>query len=200
MTNTQKILYDNWAETYDSEFAARMDYQLPQHVAEVFAKYHQSEQPILDVGAGTGFVGKALSSHVTEIIDAIDISSKMLEFAGYAGCYRDLIVADLTAEINIPDNTYGAMISAGTFTLNLVGPDALDELIRIAKPECFFALAIKEEHFESERFADKFEELDSKIRDFTTIRVKYYNENAQGDNKYITALVAVFWKRTTGIV
>jgi predicted TPR repeat methyltransferase len=188
-------LYRDWAETYDSEFAVNMDYQLPERVAEVFAKYHQSEQPILDVGAGTGLVGKALASHGIKKIDALDISPEMLEVAGRLGCYSDLIVADLTVAVNIPDNTYGAMVSAGTFTLGHVGPDALDELIRIAKPGGFFALSVNGEHFEAQGFADKFEALDPKIRDFTPIRVKYYGENAQGDHKNDTGWIAVFWKR-----
>ena len=45
-------LYRDWASTYDDDFAARMDYQMPARIAAVFAA--SGEGPVLDIGAGTG--------------------------------------------------------------------------------------------------------------------------------------------------
>ena len=85
-------LYADWAETYDSGFAARMAYRLPALVAGAFV----GEGPVLDVGAGTGLLGQALAARGVGPIDGIDISEPMLEMARAKAVYRDLMLADLT--------------------------------------------------------------------------------------------------------
>ena len=54
-------LYENWADTYDQDFAQRMDYQLPRHVADYFKQHKTMNGPVLDVGAGTGLIADCLS-------------------------------------------------------------------------------------------------------------------------------------------
>jgi predicted TPR repeat methyltransferase len=49
-------LYAGWADTYDTSFAADMDFVLPGEVAKAFADA-DGRGPVLDLGAGTGFWG-----------------------------------------------------------------------------------------------------------------------------------------------
>ena len=118
-------LYENWADTYDQDFAQRMDYQLPRHVADYFIRNKSMNGAVLDIGAGTGLLADCLSDQQDLIIDAIDISAAMLDVASSKGLYRSTIVADLTKPLSIKNDTYGAIISSGTFTHGHVGPDCL---------------------------------------------------------------------------
>jgi ubiquinone/menaquinone biosynthesis C-methylase UbiE len=77
---------------------------------------------------------------VSREIDAIDISPEMLNIARLKNCYSKIIEADLTKRLLINDNHYGAIVSAGTFTHGHVGPDVLDELLRVTRSGALFFL------------------------------------------------------------
>ena len=56
-------LYKKWAKTYDEDFALNSNYISPQKISSFFNKYsRKTDTPILDVGAGTGLIGKFLNS------------------------------------------------------------------------------------------------------------------------------------------
>jgi predicted TPR repeat methyltransferase len=157
-------LYAEWAPTYDSDFVDRVGYVLFRHVAEQFAKLKdQVDGPVLDVGCGTGIVGTCLRENGIDTIDGIDISAEMLVEAGNKSTrngdpvYRSLIRADLTKPVNIADNQYAGLVSAGTFTLGHLGPEPLDELWRIAAPGAQCAISVRSTHYESAGFAAKLE-------------------------------------------
>ena len=158
-------LYRDWADTYDQSFAQSMDYQLPAHVAHLFADLG-GEGPVLDVGAGTGLLAEALRTLSDVEIDALDLSTDMLAVAGQKGIYRNLIKADLTQSLSIAPDSYGGVVSSGTFTHGHVGPDSLDKLIAGARPGALFVLSVNAEHFEARGFAAKFEALADKITDY----------------------------------
>ena len=188
-------LYRQWATTYDETFAREMDYQYPATVAEVFATAAGAgDQPVLDVGAGTGLVGQALTRSGEWVIDGLDISGEMLDVAMEKGCYRKAIVADLTQKLALQAECYGSVVSAGTFTHGHVGADALDELLRIAKPGALFALGINAQVFSSAGFEQKFDQLGAQISGFHIVERKIYGENSDPEHREDTALIAVFRK------
>ena len=131
-------LYADWAETYDSGFAARMAYRLPALVAGAFV----GEGPVLDVGAGTGLLGQALAARGVGPIDGIDISEPMLEVARGKAVYRDLMLADLTQPLALPFAAYRGVVSSGTFTHGHVGPEAIAALLGIAASGAAFVLSV----------------------------------------------------------
>lgn len=188
-------LYADWAETYDSGFARDMDYRLPQLVALVLAEVFQGPGPILDVGAGTGLVAQHFPLKGVFDLDALDISPDMLAVAAGKGLYRKTIEGDLTATLDIADQTYGGIVSSGTFTHGHVGPDALDELLRIARPGALFVLSINAEHFNARGFAAKFDALGPMITDVEHRIVDIYGAAADRDHQDDKAHIAVFSKR-----
>jgi len=131
-------LYRGWAESYDTDFAKDWGYVAPRAIAQVFrAHAGRDDQPVLDVGAGTGLVAAELADWA---VDGIDISAEMLAIAAAKGLYRDRIEADLTKPLAIGDARYGSLISCGTFTHGHVGPECFAELLRIARPGALFCL------------------------------------------------------------
>jgi ubiquinone/menaquinone biosynthesis C-methylase UbiE len=116
---------------------------------------------VLDVGCGTGLVGVSLREGGIGVIDGVDISPQMLAEAGDKKTkngdpvYRNLFAADLTERLDIPDNQYAGLISAGTFTHKHLGPDSLDELWRVAAPGAHCAIGVRSTHYEQAGFGEK---------------------------------------------
>ncbi len=155
-------LYGEWAETYDEDFVARSSSALYLRVAERFLQRRSLiDGAVLDVGCGTGIVGACLRDGGIEVVDGIDISPPMLAEAGKKKTedgnpvYRNLIAADLTKTLDIADNQYAGLISAGTFTHGHLGPDCLDELWRVAAPGAHCAIGVRTTHFEAMDFGGK---------------------------------------------
>lgn len=149
--------YRDFAETYDSEFAAGLGYVYPREVARVFrAEAGPGNSPVLDIGAGTGLVAE----HIGEgPVDGIDISPEMLARAEAKGLYRRRIVADLTRPLDMPEGSYGGFVSAGTFTHGHVGPQVLDELLRVGRPGALYCIGINLAVFDGAGFGSAFARL-----------------------------------------
>jgi len=187
-------LYAEWAGDYDDTFAAREDYQLHIHTARAFVAAG-GQGPVLDVGAGTGLCGAVLANLGVGPIDATDISAAMLERAMRKDVYRDAIEADLNVGIPVSRDNYSGIVSSGTFTTGHVGPDAIDELLRISRHGAQFALSINAKHFETAGFRAKFRELENgRIQGLTLPKTRIYGDLAVGDHKDDVALIALFEK------
>ena len=172
-------LYNKWAQTYDEDFAINSNYLSPKKISIFFNKHKRNTDiPILDVGAGTGLVGECLYKSGNKKIIGIDISPEMLKQAKLKRCYSSLVIADVSKKIPLKNNSVGAVVSAGTFTHGHVGPDALDELLRVTKPGGLFVLSINTKVFVKGGFQEKF----SRIKN--SISVPAFNEfKAHGNNK-----------------
>jgi ubiquinone/menaquinone biosynthesis C-methylase UbiE len=155
-------LYGEWADTYDTEFVESVGYVVYLRVAEILLRQRSLiNGPVLDVGCGTGVVGVSLREGGIDVVDGIDISPPMLVEAEKKKTkdgepvYRNLIAADLTNTLDVPDDQYAGLISAGTFTHGHLGPEPLDELWRIAAPGAHCAIGVRTTHFEAADFGAK---------------------------------------------
>jgi len=194
-------LYADWADSYDSDFVSHRGYIYHLRVAELLVQHRASiSGAVLDVGCGTGIVGLALRDGGFSQVDGIDISPQMLEQSRGKICgdgtkvYRNLIQADLTQPLDIPDNQYAALISSGTFTHGHLGPDSLDELWRVAAPGAVCVIGINASHYESLGFDEKLsaDVASGKITDPTTSEVDIYSaETGNSDHVRDKALVVV---------
>ncbi|HEY3682765.1 MAG TPA: class I SAM-dependent methyltransferase [Streptosporangiaceae bacterium] len=132
--------YDDWAGGYDAELLGDLAYVGPRMAAERFAALVAPGAAVLDAGCGTGLVGAELAERGFTTIDGVDLSQGMLDEARAKGCYRTLQKADLTARLPFDDDTYDATICVGTLTEGHVGPEALDELIRVTRERVVVAI------------------------------------------------------------
>ncbi len=188
-----KRLYATWAESYETSFAEAMDYRLPERVADA-AMAFGVHGPILDIGAGTGLLGQALVSIGLGPIDGTDISTEMLNQAGQKDSYRKLFTADINEGLPVDDQIYRAIVSSGTFTTGHVGPDALDEVMRVTSPGGRLVLSINATHWKEAGFAEKFEALSGKIASLEVVNLPIYGASASGDHAQDEAQVVLVVK------
>ena len=188
-------LYKVWASSYDDDFAKKNDYRSPVLISNYYDKYsNKNDVPVLDVGAGTGLIAEVMNKKNTIDIDAIDISNEMLESAKSKNCYNKLIEADLTENLDIDNNYYGAIVSAGTFTHGHIGPNALDELLRVTKPSGLFVITIHSKVYVNQNFEQKFQDINEQITDLTFHEEKAYGNNPDKDHGNDTVFITVFRK------
>ena len=191
-------LYRGWAATYDEDFAAANHYVCPAKVAAIYIREASAEdQPVLDVGCGTGLVGEALQGEQAWVLDGLDISPEMLDQARSKGHYRDLTEADLTRPLPQTAGSYGGLISVGTFTHGHVGPEALAELIRIGRESALYCIAINAEHFVEKGFQATLDDLQGQdlVTPVKLEEVRIYEGGGPAGHEDDTLKVAVFRKR-----
>ena len=189
-------LYKVWASSYDDDFAKKNDYRSPVLISNYYDKYsNKNDVPVLDVGAGTGLIAEVMNKKNTIDIDAIDISPEMLESAKSKNCYNKLIEADLTKNLDIDNNYYGAIVSAGTFTHGHIGPNALDELLRVTKPSGLFVITIHSKVYVNQNFEQKFQDINEQITDLTFHEEKAYGNNPDKDHGNYPVFITVFRKK-----
>ncbi len=189
-------LYKVWASSYDDDFAKKNDYRSPVLISNYYGKYsNKNDVPVLDVGAGTGLIAEVMNKKNTIDIDAIDISPEMLESAKSKNCYNKLLEADLTKNLDIDNNYYGAIVSAGTFTHGHIGPSALDELLRVTKPSGLFVITIHSKVYVNQNFEQKFQDINEQITDLTFHEEKAYGNNPDKDHGNDTVFITVFRKK-----
>ena len=189
-------LYKSWSNTYDQDFALNNNYQSPLKVVKYFLKYYKiQDTPILDVGAGTGLIGEYLKKYISAKVHAIDISKDMLDKAKQKKCYEKIIIADLNDKLQICNNTYGAILSAGTFTLGHLGPNVLNELLRIIKPGGIFVISIHKDVYIKNGFNKAFEEFRFKISNLNFHKVNIYGKSKYSKKRSEKVFITIFRKK-----
>lgn len=155
-------LYADWAESYDGDTVGGMGYVAPVIAAEALAGALGEAEAVLDAGCGTGLVGLELKRRVDAAIDGIDLSPGMLEQARDKGVYRHLAEADLTVRLDVPDDSYDGVVSVGVFTSGHVGPQAIDELARVARPGAPLVVTVHEKVWESDGYPEHLKGMEKR--------------------------------------
>ncbi len=189
-----RAYYDNWAKTYDQDFAKETKYIYPQKICDIlYARSVSEDMTIADIGCGTGLIGADLK-HDKWFIDGFDISTGMLEEARKKGVYRDLIRLDLKNEKDYPSVLYSAVVSCGTFTLGHLGPDVLKTMLKLCRDQALCVIGVNLKHFETFGFQSTFTELQSqkKIKNFEIISVPIYDVNECANAKKYQANLCIF--------
>lgn len=172
--------YRTLAPSYDADFAAAMDFRVPQLIAEAYAA--EAIGPVLDVGAGTGLLAAELHKRGVTPVDGVDISPEMIAVARGKGVYRDLHLGDVTTRMDFPDSSYLGCVSSGTFTFGHAGPEAIEEMLRVTESGGFFALSVHSGVYAAAGFAARFSALEEEgsIMCFRAADIAFYGPRATG--------------------
>lgn len=172
-------LYADWAETYDSQFIDGHGYVLADRVAEALAAAG-GRGPVLDVGGGTGRVAARLAELGIAPSDGLDLSPEMLDVAMAHGLYRRTFVADVTQPLPAEIDGYGAVVSAGTFTMGHVGPEALAPLVDRLQPGGHLVISVHTAHWTGKGFDRAVEALAPRFAALAVDQVRIYAEGSGG--------------------
>lgn len=161
-TDETRAMYDRWAKVYDRDLQ-NGEYQQPARCAEALAGHLPVEgAKILDVGCGTGLSGLALAERGYIGIDGCDLSQGMLDRANELEIYGRLFACDLNKPpLDVADQHYDGVTAVGVFSFGHIMPDAVDELLRITKPQGLVIIGLNDHYYEEGSLTGKLEALET---------------------------------------
>ncbi len=108
--------YDEWSASYDADLAS-WSYQAPAVVAAIVVDRLPTADSVLDVGCGTGLVGRELRARgFGGRILGLDLSEASLEIARQSEAYDVLEPADLQQPLALEDDSVDAVVCVGVMT------------------------------------------------------------------------------------
>jgi methyltransferase-like protein 27 len=126
--------YDAWAASYDRDLSD-WSYQAPAVVARTVLERQAQAGAVLDVGCGTGLVGRELRAQgYAGRLVGLDLSRASLELARRAGGYDGLEVADLQQPLPVADDSVDAAVCVGVMTYLPQVEPFWRELARVVRP------------------------------------------------------------------
>ena len=157
-------LYKNW-DNYENDVIQLAGYVGHIVTTEALIRYLKNKDAkILDAGCGTGFVGDILYHKGYKNIVGVDFSKEMLTRALKKNVYQSLSLCDLTQKLDFKDNSFDAIVCAGTFTCGHVGPQALNEMVRITKNEGYISFTVRRQEWDASPYEKFINDLqDSKL-------------------------------------
>ncbi len=138
-TNTREIAsrYDEWAPSYEDELVTAWRYDAPFIAARMVAEslHGSGTESVLDLGCGTGLVGRALAGGEIRSIDGVDVSEASLRAALSTGFYRRTILYDFNSgPLPFEAHSYDAAIAVGVLSYALDPIAVIRELRRVVVP------------------------------------------------------------------
>jgi predicted TPR repeat methyltransferase len=127
--------YDAWARSYDADLTS-WSYRAPVVVAGTVVSRRPAADSVLDVGCGTGLVGRTLRAEgFAGRLCGLDISEASLEVARQSGAYDAVVRADLQQRLPVADDSADAVVCVGVMTYLPDVEAVLRELARAARPQ-----------------------------------------------------------------
>jgi ubiquinone/menaquinone biosynthesis C-methylase UbiE len=154
-------VYQKWATLYDKDNDDLLGTVSQPTAVQIFQEYVQDKTlKVVDVGCGTGLVGKELKKNGFINFDGIDISKEMIDIA-YGRGYETLFLGNLNESLPFKSKSYDAALCVGVFTHGHVGSDRLSELARIVKSGGIICFTVNEGVYDSYGFDSKIKNLES---------------------------------------
>lgn len=152
-----RSLYDDWAETYDTELSEN-GYVTPERVAKALAAHMADRaQPVLDFGCGTGLSGLALKMQGFEVIDGVDVSGDMLREAGEKKVYRQLEQIAPGAPLAHVPGSYAAITCIGVIGAGAAPLEAFDIVMAGLAPGGLLVLSFNDHTLEDPAYEAKLD-------------------------------------------
>ena len=154
-------IYKNWAVNYESDVINLAGYVGHLITSDLLLSYlHDIEAKVLDAGCGTGLVGVILFKNNFCNIEGVDFSQEMLDIANQKNIYQSLKLVDLTKKLEYENDSFEAIICAGTFTCGHVGPETLREMVRVTKKGGYICFTVRKQEWEASPYLQIMDDLE----------------------------------------
>ncbi|XP_050704256.1 methyltransferase-like protein 27 [Eriocheir sinensis] len=157
-----KAGYDDWSKNYD-EMLGNSQYRAPaialEEVLLQVPPEKRAQTKVLDVAAGTGWVGRDLHREGFRHIDAVEPSEGMIKKLRECGVYtNDFMEFIGTGHSTVPKDTYDLVIISGGMGEGHIPVSGLDDLVRVAKNGGLVIISMRLEFLEIvSAYKDKLE-------------------------------------------
>jgi predicted TPR repeat methyltransferase len=137
-----QALFDDYADEFQGHLVDKLGYRGHEVLLRPLLEGGRRFRSVLDLGCGTGLCG-ALLKPVSESIDGVDLSQRMLEQARRLGVYRELVQADIGEYLSALQRRVELVVAADV--LNYVGELAgvLRDVARVLEPGGLFAFTLE---------------------------------------------------------
>lgn len=146
-------LFDDYADRFETSLVEKLDYSVPQKLAELIAKATSGGtfDTIVDIGCGTGLLGIEIRS-LAKRLEGFDISHNMLAKAEEKGLYDHLGQADLSLEAKasglfppVLTQHRADLVAAADVMMYLGSLETVMPLVSaLLKPSGFFAFSVED--------------------------------------------------------
>lgn len=152
--------YDGWADDYDATLA-QWQYRAPDDACDLLVPHLGAAMRVLDVGCGTGLLGRALLRRGSFVVDGIDISTESLARAAQRQCYAALTQHDLQLlPLPVQADTYDAATIVGVLSY-IEDPEALmRDLCRCVRTGGMITFTQRTDFWLERRFPDMIARLE----------------------------------------
>lgn len=108
-------LFDDFADHFEHTLVERLAYTTPARLAD-FLRRHDADEAatVLDLGCGTGLMAQQLA-RPGRLIDGVDLSPRMLDFARAKRLYRELQAAELIEFLRGTAKRWESIVSSDVF-------------------------------------------------------------------------------------
>ena len=157
-----EVIYKNWASDYEHDvihLAGYVGHLITSSL--LLSKIKNKKAKILDAGCGTGLVGEILFENNYKNVEGVDFSEEMLSVANQKNIYQSLRLVDLTKKLDYEDNSFDAIVCAGTFTCGHVGPEALKEMLRVTKKAGYICFTVRKQEWEASPYKEIIDKLEN---------------------------------------
>lgn len=143
-----RSLFDDYARKFENHLTGTLEYRLPE-ILETAIKSYVASHPdrgerfarLLDLGCGTGLVGKYLHPYAHELV-GVDLSPNMLEIADRKGVYTELWENDVLAYLNSAANrSFDLITAADVFIYVGALTDIFQQVARVLQPNGLFVFS-----------------------------------------------------------
>ena len=183
-------VFDEYAGHFESHLVDELEYRIPSVMKMYFDDLNslnvEKTKRAVDLGCGTGLVGKAFKESV-DFLWGIDLSSNMLEKAKSKNIYNRLTRGDIVDELEAQEESFDLFLSADTFIYLGNLENIFKTIANKSHPNALFIFSV--EHLEegdfvlreTGRYAQSYSYI-KKLAENNGFRiVKYSNERLRKD-------------------
>jgi predicted TPR repeat methyltransferase len=137
-------LFDDYAARFDDHLLGTLHYRGHEILVDTVKRADPQRRfrRALDLGCGTGLCGPLLQA-ISQHVDGVDLSPRMLEQARRRAVYQELVPADITDHLSVTAVRYDLVLAADVFTYVGAIEPVLAAVTRVLLPDGLLAFSVE---------------------------------------------------------